>query len=67
MNDFNNAYTSIYDDHIKFIDEYQEKGSGYVFIEITQVEIISYRMRGFRGSSYIPTPFSSSNVVNIKK
>ena len=66
MNDFNNAYTRIYDNFNKFIDEFQEKGSGHVFKEITQVEIRAYRMRGFRGSSYIPTPFRSSNVVNIK-
>ena len=66
MNDFNNVYKIIYDDLIKFIDEYQEKGSGYAFREITQVEIRAYRMRGFRGSSYIPTPFKSRNVVNVK-
>ena len=66
MNDFNNAYTRIYDNLTKFIDEYQQKGSGHVFTEITEVEIRAFRMRGFRGSSYIPTPFKSSNVVNIK-
>ena len=31
MNDFNNAYTRIYDNFNKFIDEFQEKGSGLVF------------------------------------
>ena len=47
MNDFNNVYARIYDDLIKFIDEFQDKGSGHVFREITQVEIRTFRMRGF--------------------
>ena len=66
MNDFENAYTRIYDNFTKFIDEFQEKGSGHVFKEIIQVEIRAYRMRGFRGSSYIPTPFRSSNIINVQ-
>ena len=37
-----------------------------MFKEITQVEIRAYRMRRFRGSSYIPTPFRSSNIINVQ-
>ena len=37
-----------------------------MFKEITQVEIRAYRMREFRGSSYIPIPFRSSNIINFQ-
>ena len=66
MNDFDNSYTRIYDNLTTFIDEFQEKGSGHVFKEIKEIEIRAYRMRGFNGSSYIPTPFRSSNIVNVQ-
>ena len=56
----------IYEDFTKFLDEFQERGSGFVFKEVSQLEIRAYRMKGFRGSSYIPTPFKSSNIINVQ-
>lgn len=66
INDFDESYKSVEDEFSAFIDQFQERGSGFVFNSITQVELRTYRMRGFRGSSYIPTPFKSSNIVNIQ-
>jgi len=65
-----NNLTVFYDDLIdKFnawLDAYQERGSGHVFIRILSTEVKQYKYNYQKGSSYIPLEFKSSNIINIQ-
>lgn len=51
------------------IDEFQEHGSGWIFDEITCLDVYNYKYDCFNGSSYIPLPKSLQSIkaiVNVK-
>lgn len=65
-----NNLTVFYDDLIdKFkawIDDFQEKGSGFIFSKIISTKIKQYKYKYQRASSYIPLQFKSVNIINVK-
>ena len=49
-----------------WIDEFQERGSGFVFRNIKSVEVKTYKYKHQKASSYIPLKFKSSNIINVQ-
>ena len=59
-------FQKLRDSFDKWIDEYQERGSGYVFRNICRVTVKIHKYDYQRASSYIPLGFKSHNVVNVR-
>jgi hypothetical protein len=66
MNDFDTVYNYIRDNFETWVDEFQERGSVHVFNQIIKTIVKTYQIRSLRASSYIPTEFKSSNIINVR-
>ena len=65
-NDINKYFEKLTNAFNKWVDEFQERGSGFVFNKIIQSEIKLYKVDYLKANSYIKTPFKSSNIINVK-
>ena len=65
-NDINKYFEKLTNAFNKWVDEFQERGSGFVFDKIIQSEIKLYKVDYLKANSYIKTPFKSSNIINVK-
>ena len=54
MNNFDDIYQNIEENFLAWLDEFQERGSGFVFEEITKTNIRISRTNFLRASSYFP-------------
>ena len=65
-NNVDEFYNKLKDKFEAWIDEFQERGSGFVFRNIKSVEVKTYKYNYQKASSYIPLKFKSSNIINVK-
>ncbi|CAC5384335.1 unnamed protein product [Mytilus coruscus] len=65
-----NNLSKFYDDLIgKFkawVNQFQERGSGFDFNSIKSVQVKLYKYEYQRASSYIPLQFKSKNIINVQ-
>ena len=54
--DISEALNDLYEQLIKKIDEFQEKGSGWVVHGLLQLDFTAHAFVPLRGSTYIPLP-----------
>ena len=54
MNNFDEIYSNIEDGFVAWLDEFQERGSGFVFNQIIKTNIRLSRTNYLRASSYFP-------------
>ena len=67
MNNFDDIYSNIQEDFIAWIDEYQEKGSGFVFGKIIKTNIRLSKTNYLRASSYFNHDLGSlKSILNIR-
>ena len=67
MNSFDDIYSSIEENFIAWLDEFQERGSGFVFNQITKTNIRLAKTNQLRGSSYFPHDLGRRNsILNIQ-
>ena len=57
MNNFDDIYSNIQEDFVTWLDDYQEKGSGFVFSEIIETNIHLSKTNYLRASSYMKEHF----------
>ena len=67
MNNFDDIYSNIQEDFIAWIDEYQEKGSGFVFGKIIKTNIRLSKTNYLRAKSYFNHDLGSlKSILNIR-
>ena len=67
MNNFDDIYQNIEETFLAWLDEFQERGSGFVFEEITKCNIRLSRTNILRPNSYFPNDFGRRTcVLNIQ-
>ena len=67
MNNFDDIYSNIQEDFIAWIDEYQEKGSGFVFDKIIKTNIRLSKTNYLRAKSYFNHDLGSlKSILNIR-
>ena len=59
-------FRKLIDSFEAWLDQYQERGSGFEFRKICRVTIKIHKYDYQRASSYIPLGFKSHNVVNVR-
>ena len=52
--DLDEALNSIFENLLKLIEEFQERGSGWVLHELLRLDLQTYAFDPLRGSTYIP-------------
>jgi hypothetical protein len=63
---FNEQYDDIISDFESWIDQIQERGSGFVFDRIIRMKLKVVYINQMRGSSYLDLPFKSKSIINIQ-
>ena len=67
MNNFDDIYQNIEENFLAWIDEFQERGSVFVFEEITKCNIRISRTNFLRASSYFPHDLGRRTcILNIQ-
>ena len=67
MNNFNDIYLNIQEDFIAWLDDYQEKGSGFVFDKIIKTNIRLSKTNYLRASSYFNHDLGLvKSILNIR-
>ena len=67
MNNFDDIYQNIKENFLEWLDEFQERGSGFVFEEITKTNIRISRTNFLRASSYFPHDLGRRTcILNIQ-
>ena len=67
MNNFDDIYQNIEENFLAWLDEFQERGSGFVFEEITKCNIRLSRTNFLRASSYFPHDLGiRTSILNIQ-
>ena len=66
QNNISTFYESLIDKFEAWIDEFQERGSGFVFRNIKSVKVKKYKYDYQKASSYIPLQFKSINIINVQ-
>ena len=65
-----NNLSSFFDELIgsleAWIDEFQERGSGFIFNKIKETKVKQYKYKYQTASSYIPLQFKSINIINVQ-
>lgn len=51
---------------LRQVGMFQERASGHVFKQMNKTVVKTFETQSLRASSYIPTKFKSSNVINVK-
>lgn len=59
-------YTNLIENYNKWLDSFQERGSGFTFNKLGETTIKIYNYNHQKGSSYIPLEFKSKNIINIR-
>ena len=66
QNNISTFYDSLIDKFEAWIDKFQERGSGFVFRNIKNVQVKQFKYDYQKASSYIPLQFKSSNIINVQ-
>ena len=67
MNNFDDVYFNIEDEFIAWLDEFQERDSGFVFNKIIKTNIRLSRINSLRASSYFPHDLGRrTSILNIQ-
>jgi hypothetical protein len=66
MNQFDELYLNIKGKFKAWLEEWNEKGSGYVLDELQGIELGITKNKDMVGSSYFELPFKSNCIVNIQ-
>ena len=67
LNNFDDIYSNIEDDFIAWLDEFQERGLGFVFKQITKSTIPLSKTNHLRASSYFPHDLGiKTSILNIQ-
>ena len=67
MNNFDDIYQNIEENFLAWLDEFQERGSGFVFEEIIKTNIRLSRTNFLRASSYFPHDLGiRTSILNIQ-
>ena len=67
--DLDEALNSIFEKLLKLIEEFQERGSGWVLHELLRLDLHTYAFDPLRGSTYIPLPddlMAKQALINIQ-
>ena len=65
-NNVSKFFRELRDSFEAWIDEYQERGSGFVFRNICSVKVKIHRYDYQRASSYLELGFKSKNIINVQ-
>jgi uncharacterized C2H2 Zn-finger protein len=66
MNNFDYKFKTIEQKFIAWVDNFQQKGSGYIFDRIKLTELTVVKVKSLTGSSYFKLPFINNNILNIQ-
>ena len=67
--DIDEVLNVIFDNLLKQIDEFQERGSGWVLHELLRIDLHTFAFDPLRGSTYIPLPdelLAKHALINIQ-
>ncbi|CAC5392628.1 unnamed protein product [Mytilus coruscus] len=66
QNNLSKFYDDLIDKFKAWVDQFQERGSGFDFNSIKSVQVKLYKYEYQRASSYIPLQFKSKNIINVQ-
>ncbi|CAC5378564.1 unnamed protein product [Mytilus coruscus] len=66
QNNLSKFYDDLIDKFKAWVDQFQERGSGFDFNGIKSVQVKLYKYEYQRASSYIPLQFKSKNIINVQ-
>ena len=67
--DLDEVLNTIFDQFLKLIDEFLERGSGWVLHELLRIDLHTFALDPLRGSTYIPLPdelLAKHALINIQ-
>ncbi|CAC5385866.1 unnamed protein product [Mytilus coruscus] len=66
QNNLSKFYDDLIDKFKAWVDQFQERGSGFDFNSIKSAQVKLYKYEYQRASSYIPLQFKSKNIINVQ-